>query len=216
MKKLLIYGTGLIAELAGFYFNRDTDYQIVGFTNPSAFISQETLNHIPVIPFENIERQYPPEDHEMFIAIGYRKTNQIRAQRYHEAKEMGYSLATYISPNATYYDTPVGDNCFIFENNVIQPFVTIGSNVTIWSGNHIGHHSVISDHCFISSHVVISGSCRIEENCFLGVNATLRDNITIGRLSVVGAGAVVLKDCEERTLVRPPQSDHSIVNKDLI
>jgi sugar O-acyltransferase (sialic acid O-acetyltransferase NeuD family) len=133
-----------------------------------------------------------------------------------EAKEKGYRFVTYISPRATYYKTPVGENCFILENNVIQPFVTIGNDVTLWSGNHIGHHSVIKDHCFISSHVVISGSCCIEENCFLGVNCTLRDNIKIGKLSVIGSGAIVMKDCEERSLVQPAQSKHNIVVRDLI
>jgi len=216
MSNLLIFGTGLIAEVAHFYFTRDTDHQIVGFTNGSAFIEQPTFIKLPIIPFENIEKQYPPEGYEMFVALGYTKTNQIRQQRYLEAKEKGYRFVTYISPRATYYETPVGENCFILENNVIQPFVTIGNNVTLWSGNHIGHHSVIKDHCFVSSHVVISGSCCIEENCFLGVNCTLRDNIKIGKLSVIGSGAIVMKDCEERSLVQPAQSKHNIVVRDLI
>lgn len=216
MAKIVIYGTGLIAEVAYFYFLRDTSYQVVCFTNKGEFIKSSTFNNLPVVAFENIKKEYPPEDHEMFVAIGYAKTNQIREQRYYDAKAKGYKLATYISPNATYYGTPVGDNCFIFENNVIQPFTTIGNNVTLWSGNHIGHHSVIKDHCFIASHVVVSGACCIEENCFLGVNATLRDNITIGAKTVIGAGAAVMKSCEPRSLVLPPKSKYSVVEQDLI
>lgn len=216
MKNLIIFGTGLIAEVAYFYFTRDTDYKIVAFTNGSVFIKQATFKNVPVIPFEDIEKQCPPESYEMFVAIGYAKTNQVREQRYREAKEKGYNLATYISPVATCYETPVGDNCFILENNVIQPFVTIGNNVTLWSGNHIGHHSVIKDHCFISSHVVVSGSCHIEENCFVGVNSTLRDNIKLGKMTVVGSGAIVMKDCEERTVVLPAESSHKIIKRDIV
>ena len=214
--KLIIFGTGLIAEVAHFYFERDTDYEIVAFSNPTEFIKETEFRGLPVIPFETVSELYPPSEHEMFIALGYNKTNQIRQQRYYEAKAQGYRCATYISPRATYYDTPVGDNCFIFENNVIQPFVTIGNNVTLWSGNHIGHHSTIRDHCFISSHVVVSGNCDIGENCFLGVNSTLRDNLTLGRFVVISSGAIVMKDCEERSLVRPAQSTYSIVDRDLI
>lgn len=216
MKYLIIYGDGLIAEVASFYFQRDTGYEIKCYTNARDFIKKSTFNEKPIVPFDELDKLYSPDGYDIFIAIGYNKTNKIREQRFREAKEKGYRCATYISPLATYYGTPVGDNCFILENNVIQPFVTIGNNVTLWSGNHIGHHSTIKDHCFISSHVVVSGVCCIEENCFLGVNATLRDNITIGKFSVIGSGAIVMKNCEERTLVQPAESSYRIVKRDLI
>jgi sugar O-acyltransferase (sialic acid O-acetyltransferase NeuD family) len=216
MKKLIIYGSGLIAEVAAFYFRTDTDYRIEAFANAAEFITDTTFDGKPVVPFEELEASFSPSDHEIFIALGYKNTNQVRQSRYLEARARGYTCATYLSSRATYFGTPVGDNCFILENNVIQPFVRIGNNVTLWSGNHIGHHSVIRDHCFISSHVVVSGACDIGENCFLGVNATLRDNLTLGRFVVVASGAVVMKNCEERTLVRPPLSDYKIVEKDLL
>jgi sugar O-acyltransferase (sialic acid O-acetyltransferase NeuD family) len=216
MKKLIIYGTGLVAEVVAFYFGVDTDYQVSGFTNAAEFVTAEEFQGKPLIPFETLEKSHPPDEYEIFIALGYNQTNQVRQARYFEAKAKGYTCATYISPRAAYYQTPVGDNCFIMEHNVIQPFVRIGNNVILWSGNHIGHHSTIRDHCFISSHVVVSGNCDIGENCFLGVNATLRDNLKLDRFVVVGSGAIVMKDCPERTLVRPAQSTQTIVDHDLI
>ena len=216
MKKLIIYGTGLIAELAEFYFINDTDYQIAAFTNASEFITDSHFHNKPLISFEGIEDKYSPTEYEIFIALGYKKTNQVRQSRYYEAKDKGYTCATYISPRATYYNTPVGENCFILENNVIQPFVSIGNNVTLWSGNHIGHHSTIRDHCFISSHVVVSGGCDIGENCFLGVNATFRDNIKLGFFVVAGSGAILMKDCEERSVIKAPESTCRIIKKDII
>lgn len=216
MPKLVVYGTGLIAEVADFYFTQDTDYTVEAFVNASDFIDADSFRGRPLVAFETMEQMYPPEDYCIFIALGYTRTNQIRAARYREAKQMGYTCATYISPNATYYGTPVGDNCFILEDNVIQPFTKIGDNVTLWSGNHIGHHSTIKDNCFVSSHVVISGNCVIGENCFFGVNSTLRDNIEIEPFTVVSSGAVVMKSCEERSLVLPAQSTYRIVDKDLI
>jgi sugar O-acyltransferase (sialic acid O-acetyltransferase NeuD family) len=216
MKKLIVYGTGLVAEVADFYFRRDTDYEVAAFTNAAEFIKEGEFAGRPLVPFEELERGYPPSEYDIFIALGYNKTNQIRQARYGEAKGRGYACATYISPRASYYGTPVGDNCFILEDNTIQPFVKIGNNVTLWSGNHIGHHSTVRDHVFISSHVVVSGNCDIGENCFLGVNATLRDNITLGRFVVVASGAAVMKDCPERALVKPAQSTMTVVDRDLI
>jgi sugar O-acyltransferase (sialic acid O-acetyltransferase NeuD family) len=216
MRRLIIYGIGLIAELADFYFTTDTDYQVAAFTNAAEFVAQDEFRDKPLVAFEQLENIYSPADYDIFIAVGYNKTNQIRQARYQEAKQKGYTCATYISPRASYYGTPVGDNCFILEDNTIQPFVTIGNNVTLWSGNHIGHHSTIRDHCFISSHVVVSGNCDIGENCFIGVNSTLRDNITLERFVVIGSGAIVMKNCPERTLVKPARSTHSIEDRDLI
>jgi sugar O-acyltransferase (sialic acid O-acetyltransferase NeuD family) len=216
LKKLVIYGTGLIAEVAEFYFRVDSDYEVCAFTNAAEFINHGSFQGKPLVAFEKLEDAYPPAECDVFVALGYAKTNKIRQARYSDAKAKGYACPTYISSRASYYGTPVGDNCFILENNVIQPMVRIGNDVTLWSGNHVGHHSTIMDHCFVSSHVVISGGCEIGENCFLGVNATIRDNIKLGRFVVVGSGAVVMKDCEERTVVKSPETDMMIVKRDVL
>ena len=111
-------------------------------------------------------------------------------------------LATYLSSRATTFPGfEPADNCFILEDNTIQPFVTIGENVTLWSGNHIGHHTRIGANCFIASHVVISGGVQVGDNVFIGVNATLRDQVKVGARSVIGAGSLVLEDVPEDGVV---------------
>jgi acetyltransferase-like isoleucine patch superfamily enzyme len=44
---------------------------------------------------------------------------------------------------------------------------------------------------------VISGNCTIGHSCFIGVNATIRDRVKVAPRSLIGAGAVILKDTEE-------------------
>lgn len=197
MKKLVIFGSGEIAQLAHFYFSTDSEYEVVAFTVDQAYLSDTKFCDLPVVPFEEIAHRYPTDTHHLFIALSYSKLNQVRKEKYLAAKALGYTLASFISSSATVLnDGCIGENCFIFEDNTIQPFVSIGNNVTLWSGNHIGHHSTIHDHCFISSHVVISGGVEIHESCFIGVNATLRDHITIGEKCVVGAGTLLLSNAE--------------------
>ena len=123
--------------------------------------------------------------------------NQARETVYNNIKAKGYTLISYISSKATLFENEIGDNCFILENNTLQPFTKIGNNVVLWSGNHIGHHSVIKDHVTFTSHVVMSGHCVIGENSFLGVNATLRDGLNIAKGSLVAMAAAVTKDTEE-------------------
>lgn len=196
--KVVIFGTASFAELVHAYLAADAAYEVVAFTVHRANITSPQFCGVPVVAFEDVERLFPPASHEMFVAVGYRKVNQIRATIYTEAKAKGYRLLTYVSPRCTNLARSIGDNCFVFEDNTLQPFVTIGNDVILWSGNHIGHHSSIGDHCYITSHVVVSGHCRIEPYCFLGVNATLRDSITVAERCVIGAGALIMKDTKPR------------------
>ena len=196
--KVVIFGTASFAELVHEYLARDGGYEVVAFTVHRANIGDATFRGLPVVAFEDVEPLYPPASHQMFVAVGYRKVNQVRAGIYHEAKAKGYRLLTYVSPRCTNLAASIGDNCFVFEDNTLQPLVTIGNNVILWSGNHIGHHSTIGDHCYITSHVVVSGHCRVGPYCFLGVNATLRDSLTIAERCVIGAGALIMKDTKPR------------------
>jgi sugar O-acyltransferase (sialic acid O-acetyltransferase NeuD family) len=196
-KPLVIFGTGDIAQLAHFYFSRESDYDVAAFTVDRAYLPDGLFCGLPVIAFDSLTEHYPPSTYDLFVALSYAQLNAVRRDKYLAAKALGYSLASFISPRASLLnDGQIGDNCFIFEDNTIQPFVRIGNNVTLWSGNHIGHHSVIKDHCFIASHVVVSGGVEIGEQCFIGVNATLRDHIKIGDRCVIGAGALLLADAE--------------------
>jgi sugar O-acyltransferase (sialic acid O-acetyltransferase NeuD family) len=194
-EQIVIFGTGAIAELAHFYFTEDSAYEVVGFCVDAEFLETEVFCGLPVVSFERVATIYPPEHYKMFVALSYSKINAIRRQKYEAAINCGYELVSYVSSHATVLNRGrIGSNCFILEDNTVQPFVTIGNNVTLWSGNHIGHHSTIQDHVFVASHVVISGGVEIGSQCFLGVNSTVRDHIVVGDRCVVGAGVLLLGD----------------------
>jgi len=211
MAKVVIFGNGQIASVAYFYLVQDTSHDVVAFTVDRKYIHEEKLFELPVVPFEEVETLFPASENKMLVMISYQKVNKLRSEKYHQAKEKGYELISYVSSKATVYpELNIGDNCFIMENNVIQPFVEIGNDIIMWSGNHIGHHTVIKDHCFLASHVVVSGSVTIEPYCFLGVNATIRDNITISRECIIGAGALILKSTKAKGVyIGPPARLHS-------
>jgi sugar O-acyltransferase (sialic acid O-acetyltransferase NeuD family) len=195
MSKLVIFGAGDIARLAQYYFTHDTEHEVVAFTVDAEYLKSDTFLDLPLVPFAAVTRGYPPSDYKMFVALSYVDMNTLRARKYSEAKAFGYQLVSYISSRCSFLtDNPVGENCFILEDNTIQPFVRIGNNVTLWSGNHIGHDSVIRDHVFIASHIVVSGHVDVGECSFIGVNATLRNSIKVAPRTLIGAGAVIMKD----------------------
>lgn len=212
MKPLVIFGIGDIGELAHHYFTTDTQRRVDAFTVDRAFLKEARFHDLPVVAFEDLAQAYPPATHDIFVALSYTRLNAVRKEKYLAAKAAGYAVASYVSSLASVLnDGRIGENCFILEDNTIQPFVTIGNNVTLWSGNHIGHHSTIRDHCFLASHVVVSGGVEIGESCFVGVNATLRDHIRVGARCVIGAGALMLGDAEPEGVYMSEATERSRV-----
>ena len=200
--KLLIIGDGPFAEIAYEYFTHDSPYTPVAFSVEHEYLKRDALFDLPVVPFEELGRRYDPADHAFFVAITYTQGNALRTRLYDAAKRVGYAPVSYVSSRAFVWpNCRIGEHCFIFEHNVVQPFSAIGRNVVLWSGNHIGHHSRIKDHCFISSHVVISGLCEVGERCFMGVNSTVADHVTIGNDCVIGAGTLVLGNVPDGRVV---------------
>lgn len=199
MKNIVIFGMGGFAEIVYMYFKQDPSFNVVAFTANESVVKEHSLFGLPVVPFENIETVYPPAKFQMFIAIGYSNMNKKRARVFDEAKNKGYELVSYVHSSTIINDGfKMGENCFIFENNVLQPYVTLGNDVIIWTGNVISHHTVIKDHCFIVSHVAIAGNVIVEPFCFFGINSTVRNRITIARECVIGAGAVILENTKEK------------------
>jgi sugar O-acyltransferase (sialic acid O-acetyltransferase NeuD family) len=196
--KLVIIGAGETAAIAYEYFT------MIRRSASAVFVLKgSTSKRIPFSGFllsrwmKSSVFSLSPE-FSAFVAISSTQLNRLRIRLFRAVKEMGYVCPSYISSRAfVWHNVEIGENCFIFENNTVQPFVKIGDNVVIWSGTHIGHNTTIRDNCFISSHVVISGFCDIGENCFLGVNSTVINNITIAKDCFIGAGALIQNDTEE-------------------
>jgi sugar O-acyltransferase (sialic acid O-acetyltransferase NeuD family) len=195
LNKIIIFGINDLAELAYFYFNYEfrfghNDPIPYVFTVNKEYIDKPTFHNLPVVPFEELENLYPPTEYKLFAPVA---NNKLREKIYLEGIKKGYKFISYVSNKCTDFAQSIGENCFILEDNTLQPFTTIGNNVILWSGNHIGHHGIIEDNVFFTSHVVMSGHCHIKKGAFLGVNSTLRDGITIGENSIVGMGSVVTK-----------------------
>lgn len=194
--KVVIFGLNDFAELAHYYLTADSNYEVVGFTVNKEYLTQLFFKELPVVPFEEIEQYFSPTEYLLFTPMTGVKMNNIRKNIYLEGKRKGYTFATYVSSKATVCNNKIGENCFILEDNTLQPFTDIGNNVIMWSGNHIGHHGKIEDHVFFTSHVVLSGHCHVKERAWFGVNATIRDGITIGEGSLIAMGSLITKSTD--------------------
>jgi sugar O-acyltransferase (sialic acid O-acetyltransferase NeuD family) len=212
MRPVVLFGAGEIAEVAHFYLTRDAGVAVAGFTVDPEYAKHAAFCGLPLVAFTEVQAAFPPDTHDMLVALSYARVNALRAEKCAAAKSAGYRLASYVSSKASVWPGfAPGENCFVLEDNTIQPFARIGSNVTLWSGNHIGHHASLGDNCFITSHVVISGGVLVGDNAFIGVNATVRDHAKVGARSVIGAGSLVLEDVPDDGVVAQRGSELSRV-----
>jgi sugar O-acyltransferase (sialic acid O-acetyltransferase NeuD family) len=215
MSKIVIFGEGKIADEAYFYLKNDSEHEVVAFAADHDFISKEEMFGLPVLPFEEITKNFSPLDFNMFVALGYQNLNKLRAVKYEEAKGKGYKLISYVSSKtANFGEIEIGENCFILENSSLQPCSKIGNNVTIWSNNIIGHHSTIEDHCYIAGHVCIAGHTTIGQYSFIGVNATIGHELIIGEKCLIGAGARVTKNADPKSVFIEPDTQKIRLDSD--
>lgn len=196
MAKVVVFGTLETAEIAQYYLENDSPHQVAAFTVHAEYIRDKSFHGLPVVAFENVERLYPPDDFQFFAPMTGRKMNTLRENVYRQAKAKGYSLISYVSSRAAVFGNPIGENCFILENNVIQPFARIGNNVVLWSGNHIAHHVEIKDHVFVTSHVTIAGHCVVEPYCVFGGNSTVKEYLRVAEGTLLTMASYLTRNTE--------------------
>ena len=198
MQKIVIFGTGDLAQRI-FYYLKNSEDEVVAFSANKSNIESDKLLGLPVVGFENVEKEYPPEEFSMFIALAYSEMNKKRRKFFDEAKNKGYELYSYIHPSSKIWDEfEMGENCFILAENIIQPFVKIGDNVLIGSNNLISHNTIIENNCFLTSNITLGGHITIGANSFVGLSATINQRVKIGEECIIGAGTLITKDVNDK------------------
>lgn len=196
-KAVVLFGDGHWAEYVAYILENDSENQVAGFTLDGAHMRSDKVFDRPAVAFENIGSVFPPSQFKLLIAAGFVEQNKLRADRYLEAKALGYDFVSYVSSKASVWaNTKIGENVTIHENAIVQPFCRIGDDSHILSGANISHHSYIGNHCFVAGSVAIGGGCRIGDFCFLGMNSTIKNDVSITSRVTVGAGATVVHDLD--------------------
>jgi len=198
MADVVLFGIGKAADTAFRYLLNDSDHKVCAFTVDRDYLEVDEFHGLPAVAFEDVQELYPPSRYEMLVFLGFQGMNKMRYEKYMQAKDKGYRFISYISSDIKFIEEPqIGENCFIFDKQSINLDVSIGNNVIMWSGNHIGDRSVIGDNCWITSHVCISGDVVVEPFCFFGINSAISNNVKVRQRTFVGANAVISQDTDE-------------------
>lgn len=197
-KKLVIYGAGELARMFLAELLRSKLYEVAAFTVDEKYIDTDKVMGLPLLPFETVETRYAPDEYAMVALCGY-KSMRARRAMYLRAKEKGYPLINYVSPDAV-VDFGVefkGDNNIVMANAVIGFDSVFGSNNIIRQNVYLGHEATVGDDNIISSACCIGGKSTIGSLNYLGLSVTCRDHAVIGNECLIGMGSVVTKPIDD-------------------
>ncbi len=204
MADLVLFGAGDIAAVARRYIESERAHRVVGFTVDDAYRKAEAFDGLPLVAWERLEERFPPSAVQLLGPLSYRRLNGFRKERHREGKARGYGFASFVHPRAFVSTDAIGENTFILEANILEPFVRVGDGVIMWSGNHVGHHSVIGDYCFFASHIVLASHAWIGERTFVSGQVAVSQHVRVGAACLLTAGAAVRRSIPDESLVRGP------------
>lgn len=197
MKKIIIAGNSSAAELLNEYLKHDSRYQVVAFAVDHEFILGKTFLSRPVFSLEEIVETYPSSNHTVLLGIGYSDLNRTRERIYSRLKECGYTLETYIHPDAKVYSTNIGEGSIVLANAFVDVHTCIGENSVIWSNSSVCHHAKIGSNCWLATGSIVSADAEIGDNSFVGVGATVVNKVRSGKYNIIGGGAFIAKNTQD-------------------
>ncbi len=211
MADLVIFGDQNFAEVAHYYFTHDSPHRVVAFSVDGAYLTRPSYCGLPVVPFEELPARYPASDCQMFVAVGIAEVNELRAAKVAAAEAAGYRLASFVSSRALVPpDLELKPNTMIMEGSVLQPQVRVGKNCMLWSTTRLGFRTAIGDHCWVVCAIFGEG-VEVGPYSFVGLNATVAPGLKLGRSSLIGAGALVMKDTPDYAVLKGVASEVSRV-----
>ncbi|MFL0809595.1 MAG: acetyltransferase [Agarilytica sp.] len=135
----------------------------------------------------------------VFIAVG---NNQARRKLYKRFSELDIELASLISPAAVVSSyASVAEGVVVMPNAVINAYAKVGMGAIVNTAAVVEHDCVIQACAHISPNAALAGGVALGECAWLGIGACAKQLINIGNNSVVGAGAVVVKDVADNLIV---------------
>ena len=206
MKKIIIIGgkgNGTVALSTIEDINKIVpQWKVLGFFND---FETSDINGYPVIG--KVDRKSAAEyllDKNIYFLYSLisTKLNHKFLHKLHDMNIPNKRFATIIHPTSI-----ISKFAQIGNGVSIQPFVSVGPNVTI--GNHvqiyaqalIGHNSILDNYSYVANNACIGANVHLKPGAYLGINCSILDNKIIGEWALVGMGSVVINDIPDYSKV---------------
>ena len=193
MKDIVIIGAGGFAREVAWLIEDinsvELKWNIAGFVDDNEDIQGKEINGYKVVG--NIE-WLKGQDLNVVNAIGDPMVRKKVMDRLIESKN---KYPTLIHPSVICSDlVNIGEGSMVCAGNIITVNIEIGRHVIVNLNCTIGHDAVIGDYSTILPSVNVSGFVKTGECVNIGTGSAIIQGVSIGENTVIGAGAVVVKD----------------------
>lgn len=202
MKKIIVFGMNHFSEMMICYLTAD-GFDVEAVCADKKYCKDTVYMSKPVIPFENVEKYYPPDKYAFILCLGYKNMNKLRMEKFYQIKEKGYSVLNYIHPAAIVQTKSIGEGNIVLESAVVGFKVTLGDGNIIYPKAQIAHHTSVGDFNFFAVSCSVAGSVKVGNRCFIGNNASTKNGISVKDATLVGAGTYLHCDSEENGVYVP-------------
>ncbi len=205
MKDLYIIGAGGFGREVAWIVERinfiKPIWNLKGFIddNETLWGSKEGEYHV----FGGCEYLSALEDVYAVCAVG---SSNVRKKIIEKLKDTSVKFATLVDPSVLYSNSvKIGEGAIVCAGTIITVDVNIGDHVIVNLDCTIGHDAVIDDFVTIYPSVNVSGNVLIGECSELGTGTQIIQGKKVISNTIIGAGAIVVKDCiESGTYVGSP------------
>lgn len=206
MKKLVILGGSGIGMIAASIANDLGYYEVMGFLNDVIDKGSLIGNYkkYPVLgKTEDLSDYLKIKDYYFFIAYVGLQNEKSTYEKISEFNIPPERFANLIHPTAIIPKgfCEIGNGVLFAPLSQLSPDTKIADNCILLPNSFVGHNSFLDHFAHIATNSVVGANVKIGKAVHIGSNATLREKIIIGDFSLIGAGAVVLNDVPENSIV---------------
>lgn len=193
MQKLVIIGAGGFGREVAWLVERinrvKPTWELVGFVDDNDSLAGQTIGGYPVVG-NNSWLTANGTDVFAVCAIG---SSKIRKKVIEKLPDLRY--ATLIDPSVDLTGRIViGEGSIICAGSILTVDITLGSHVIVNLDCTIGHDAILQSFVTLYPSVNISGYTILSEGVEMGTGSQIIQNINIGKGTIVGAGAVVIRE----------------------
>ncbi len=203
--KAFLFGAGSLAKVL-LYYLRQEGREPEAFVVDDAYFRESVFCGLQVVPFSRAQDLLPPEEYNVYVAIGYGNMNTGRKNAITRMRSMGYKTPNYVHPSVLNASSAMGIGNLLFPGVVLDAYVEIGDGNILYPSVFVAHDCVIGDFNFFAPRVALAGDITVGNCCFFGLNCSVKNGLKIANDCLIGAGAYAAADLAEGTVLVPPRS----------